>query len=137
MALCSSKENYLFVGDLELNEILKFDNKLRLIQKSKIESNIKPNYLEYDDESKLLYMSDYNGNKIHCYDNNLNKINSAHIDLPCHLKICDKSLLVIGWTKFSETKDNKFLSFEKGENCIYDLDKRSLIIENKIKLKIK
>lgn len=136
LAICSSiKKNQLFIGDCAKNEIYVIDSNYELVRSfpSIIRS---PNCMTIDDDSCLLYVTDWNNNLLCVYDINTFKlIKSSTIDSPMHIKLCtvnNKSLLILSAISFEKTNNDKLEAITKGSNCIFEVCKENLTILNTI-----
>jgi hypothetical protein len=134
LAVCSSiKKNQLFIGDCAKNEIYVIDSKYELV--CSFPSIIRsPNCMTIDDDSSLLYVTDWINNLLCVYDINTYKlVKSSTIDSPMHIKIQNnKSLLILSAISFEKADNDRLDAITKGSNCIFEVCKQNLTILNTI-----
>lgn len=138
LSLCSTT-NRIFVGDIDKQEILIFDNKYNHLKSFKNDLIKSPNYMTYDTEMNLLYVTDWDNNLLASFnysnDNNLVLNNHVTIDSPMHIKLNHQYLLVISAIQYDKiANENKLDKITHGSNCIFKLSKNSFKMMQTIKL---
>lgn len=137
LAICSSNEikKKLFVGDCERHEIMVFDDELNLLKRFGRNLIKYPNSLTVDDDTHLVYVTDYSGNSLDVFNYETGSlISQITIDSPSHLKLFNDKLYVISGIEVELFKGERRLSkVTKGSNCVFEVEKKTLKIQSTIK----
>lgn len=129
LAICTNKREDIFIGDCTRNQIYMFDSSFNFI-KSFDNNLVKyPNSMVYDDDSDLIYVTDFVENFIYMIDSKTGElVKSANIDSPAHIRLLQDSVVVLSGSKTEGTK------LTKGSNAVFVLNKQTLKLMKTIKL---
>lgn len=142
-SICYTVLNELFLYDMELNEILVYDDTFRLLRQFKVNSYINKqrghliNNMIFDNYLlNTVYLTNTNGNKLIAINSeNGNLLKDIELDRPFDIKISETKVYATSSTSFSlDSKRKKVSQILTGSNCIYILDKLTFSHINVINL---
>jgi hypothetical protein len=132
LAICTNKNDEIFISDCTKSEIYRLNKELKLIATYKNNSFTTLNFLIYDDQTDFIYFTDWINNLLNIYDTESNIIiKSIRVDSPLHIRVSDEKLYLISGTELRSIKEKKDLN-KASRGCIIELDKHNLEIKNKI-----
>jgi WD40 repeat protein len=130
-----TNEERIFIGDSEQNKIFVFDSKFYLKLKLKFSNGMQAGYMRIDNEfnKSRLYVCELVDDKITIWDSRNGKfINSIDVEAPKQIFFTLDNFYVSSAIGDALVINNKVIKINKGGNCIFEIEKRTLEIKRRI-----
>jgi hypothetical protein len=136
-----TNEEIIFIGDSGQHEIFAFDSNFQFKFKFKFSHlmQARAGYMRIDTElndefdKSRLYLCDYINDKITIFDSCDGKfINSIDVEFPKHIFFTLDNFYVSSPVADALMINNKVIKINKGGNCIFEIEKRTLEIKRRI-----
>ncbi len=128
-----TNEERIFVGDSGQNKIFVFDSKFQL--KFKFSQLMQAGYMRIDNEfnKSRLYVCEYVNDRLTILDSRDGKfINNIDVETPKQIFFTLDNFYVCSPVADALVINNKVIKINKGGNCIFEIEKRTLEIKRRI-----